>query len=167
MRTAIVVPGHSTAGFDGVYRISRRCLRLVAEAERVARLVSPEVVIFTGRSPDGGPSEAEQMRAVWRGPQVELVAEPTARITAENAARTLPLLLDRGVERAVVVCTPSHLVRVRFFFGGLYAAHGVRTRFSVAPVLPSPTAIARELFALPLCRRQLRAARAELERAST
>ena len=166
MRTAIVVPGHGTVGLDGVYRISRRCRRLVAEAERVARQVSPEVVIFTGWSPAGGRSEAEQMRAAWRGPQVELVTEPTARITAENAARTLPLLLERGIGRAVVVCTPSHLTRARFFFGRLYAARGVTTRFSVAPVVPSPTAIARELFALPLCRRQLRAARAELERAA-
>jgi uncharacterized SAM-binding protein YcdF (DUF218 family) len=149
-----------------VYRISRRCLQLVAEAERVARLLSPEVVIFTGWSPAGGLSEAEQMRAAWRGPQVELVAEPTARITAENAARTLPLLLDRRVRCAVVVCTPSHLVRAWFFFGRLYAARGVATRFSPAPVVPTPSAIARELLALPLCRRQLRGARAELERAA-
>jgi len=167
MRTAIVVPGHGSVGRDGVYRISRRCLRLVTEAERVARLVSPEVVVFTGWSPAGGRSEAEQMRAAWRGPHVELVAEPTARITAENAARTLPLLLDRGIERAVVVCTPSHLARARFFFGRLYAHRGVTTRFSVAPVAPSPSAIVRELLALPLCRHQLRAARAELERAVT
>jgi uncharacterized SAM-binding protein YcdF (DUF218 family) len=92
------------------------------------------------------------------------VTEPTATITAENAARTLPLLLDRGVERAVVVCTPSHLARTRFFFGRLYASCGVATRFRVAPVLPSPYAIGWELAALPLCGRQLRAARAELAR---
>ena len=36
------------------------------------------------------------MRAAWQGPAVELVVEPTASITAENAARTLPLLLERG-----------------------------------------------------------------------
>jgi uncharacterized SAM-binding protein YcdF (DUF218 family) len=167
MRTAIVVPGHGAVGFDGVYRISRRCRRVVAEAERIARLVSPDLVVFTGWSPTGGLTEAEQMRDAWRGPRVELLTEPTARITAENAARTLPLLLDRGIGRVVVVCTPSHLARARFFFGRLYAAHDVTTRFSVARVVPSPTAIARELFALPLCRRQLRAARAELERAAT
>ena len=38
------------------------------------------------------------MRAAWRGPDVELVVEPTASITAENAARTLPLLVERGVD---------------------------------------------------------------------
>jgi len=164
MRTAIVVPGHGSAGRDGVYRISRRCLRLVAEAERIARLLAPDVVVFTGWSPSGGRSEAEQMADAWRGPEVELVAETSARFTAENAARTLPLLLDRGVERAVVVCTPSHLARARFFFGRLYAARGVATRFRLAPVVPSPSAIAWELVALPVCPRQLRAARAELER---
>ncbi|HVM57576.1 MAG TPA: YdcF family protein [Gaiellaceae bacterium] len=164
MRTAIVVPGHGAVGRDGVYRISRRCLRLVAEAERIARELSPAAVVFSGWSPAGGRSEAEQMRDAWRGPDVELVTEATARFTAENAARTLPLLLDRGVGRAVVVCTPSHLTRARFFFGRLYAAHGVATRFRLAPVLPSPAAIAWELVALPACGRQLRAAYAELER---
>ena len=39
------------------------------------------------------------MRDAWRGPAVELVVEPTARHTAENAARTLPLLLERDVGR--------------------------------------------------------------------
>ena len=37
--------------------------------------------------------------------------EPTARTTAENAARTLPLLVELGVRRAVVVCAPLHFVR--------------------------------------------------------
>ena len=39
------------------------------------------------------------MRDAWRGPAVELVVEPSASVTAENAARTLPLLVSRGVER--------------------------------------------------------------------
>ena len=34
------------------------------------------------------------MKAAWRGPDVELVVEPTAAVTAQNAARTLPLLLE-------------------------------------------------------------------------
>jgi uncharacterized SAM-binding protein YcdF (DUF218 family) len=107
------------------------------------------------------------MRAAWHGPEVELVEEPTARFTAENAVRTLQVVLERGVERAIVVCTPMHLARARFFFERIYGARDVRTRFVVAPIVPTPGAIAWELFALPACRRQLRTARAELERAAT
>jgi uncharacterized SAM-binding protein YcdF (DUF218 family) len=164
MRSAIVIPGHGALGRDGVYRISGRCVRLVREAERRARELAPDAVVFSGWSPTGGASEAEQMRAAWHGPDVELVEEPTARFTAENAARTLPLLLARRVERAVVVCAPLHVVRTRFFFGRLYDAHGIQAEFAVAPVLPTPAAIAWELAALPVCRRQLRSVRAELAR---
>ena len=166
MRTAIVIPGHGAVGRDGVYRISPRCERLVREAERAAWRELPDAVVFSGWSPTGGPSEAAQMRAAWRGPDVELLEEPTARFTAENAVRTLRLVLERGVERAVVVCAPMHLARTRFFFGRIYGARGVRTRFVVPPIVPTPGAIAWELVALPACRRQLRTARAELERAT-
>jgi len=44
----------------------------------------PRRFVFSGWSPSGGPSEAEQMRTLWRGPEVELVIEPTARVTAEK-----------------------------------------------------------------------------------
>jgi uncharacterized SAM-binding protein YcdF (DUF218 family) len=160
--TAIVVPGHGRRHRDGAYRIGRRCRRLVTEAERLAARLPADVVVFTGGSRAGGPSEAEQMLGAWRGPEVELVAEPSAAVTAQNASRTLPLLLERGVDRAVVVCAPAHLYRVRFFFSAIYAAAGIETRFHVAPVAPTPNAVAWELGALAFRRAQLRAARAEL-----
>src|SRR4051794_37553932 len=159
MRTAIVVLGNGTLHRDGVYRISGSCRRLVAEAERLAETLTAEVVVFTGWSPTGGPSEAAQMRDSWVGPGVELVVESSARNTAQNAARPLPLLLERGVERAVVVCAPLHLPRTRFFFSRLYEGAGVETAFRVARLLPSPQALAWELVALPVRRAQLRAAR--------
>jgi uncharacterized SAM-binding protein YcdF (DUF218 family) len=153
VRTAVVVPGHHARD---------RGLDLVREAERAAAETPVEVVVFSGRSRRGGLSEAEQMRAAWRGPDVELLVEPTASVTAENASRTLPLLLERGIDRALVVCAPLHLYRARFFFTRLYGAHGVETEFRVAPVAPSVRALLWELGAAPACRRQLRAARAEL-----
>lgn len=163
-KTAIVVPGHRSLGSDGVHRISRRCERLVREAEVLARSGGADVVVFSGWSSTGGPSEAEQMRDAWRGPPAELVVEPTARTTAENAARTLPLLRERGVGRAVVVCAPSHLPRTRLIFGRLYRSSGVDVVFRTAPLAPSLRAIAWELAALPFLPVQLRAARAELAR---
>ena len=139
--------------------------RLVAEAERAAGRLQAGVVVFSGWSPDDGPSEAERMRALWRGPPaVELVVEETASTTAQNAARTLPLLLERGVTEAVVVCTPVHLLRARWIFRNVYGPHGVAVRFRVARMAPTPGALVWELGALAVVARQVRAAQAELER---
>ena len=155
----IVVPGHSRNG-----RLSARCLRLLEVAASIAERREPRVVVLTGRPPGGGPSEAEQMLEAWPGRRdVEFAVEPTARITAENASRSLQLLLRRGVSEATVVCAPLHVARVRYFFGGLYPRFGVRCEVRPARLAPTPAALAWELGALPVMRRQLRAAIAELE----
>jgi uncharacterized SAM-binding protein YcdF (DUF218 family) len=156
-RVALVVPGHSRRG-----RISGTCRHLVREAERVAAEVEPDLVVFSGWSPVGGASEAEQMRALWRGPDAELLVEPTAATTAQNASRTLPLLLERGVESVVVVCAPLHRRRVRWFFRRLYEAHGIATSFRTPRIPPTPFALVWEVGALSVRSRQLRAAQAEL-----
>jgi len=163
-RTAVVVLGSGRFDRDGVYRISPTCRRVVAEAERAAAVLAPEVVVFTGWSPTGGPTEAEQMRDTWAGPDAELVLEETARNTAQNAARTLPPLIERGIERALVVCAPLHLPRTRFFFRRLFEPAGIQTGFRVARMIPSPVALAWEIAAVPVQRAQLRAARSELAR---
>ena len=160
MQTALVVLGNGGRR-RGTPSITTACLELVREAERIAASRAVEVVVLTGGS-RGGPSEAEQMRAAWQGPAVELVVEPTASITAENAARTLPLLLERGIERSVVVCAPLHVYRTRFFFSRLFEPHGIQTSFHVAPVEQGARAAAWEIAAVAVCRRQLRAAKAEL-----
>ena len=165
-RTAVVVLGHRSLGSDGVHRISSRCVRLVREAERLVGAGGADVVVFSGWSSTGGPSEAEQMRDAWRGPAAELVVEPTARHTAENAARTLPLLLERDVGCAVVVCAPSHLPRTRVLFGRLYRSSGVDVAFRAPRLPPSLRSIAWEVGAFPFLPVQLRAARAELARRS-
>jgi uncharacterized SAM-binding protein YcdF (DUF218 family) len=158
---AVVVPGHSRRTRRG--HISPTCRRLVAEAELVAEELEAGVVVFSGWSPVGGFSEAEQMRRLWRGADgPELVVETTARTTAQNASRTLPLLLERRVDRAVVVSAPLHRRRVRWFFEGLYAEHGVTTEFHAAPMRPSPLALAWEFGAHGVRARQLRAARTEM-----
>ena len=162
VRTAIVVPGNESRGRDG-YHISAACVTCVREAERLARKYPVDAVVFTGFTRGAGPSEAEQMRDTWEGPDVELVVEPTASRTAENAVRTLPLLVERQIERAYVVCTPLHLFRTRFLFSRLYGAHGIEASFRVPRMPPSPRAVAWELVAIPVVRWHLRGAEAELK----
>lgn len=166
MKTAIVVLGNGKRRLRDD-EISKSCLTLVREAERVAGATPVDVVVFTGGSRGSRTSEAEHMRAAWRGrPEVELVIEPTAAVTAENASRSLPLLLEREIEKAIVVCAPLHLYRTRFFFSRLYGPRGIETVFQRAPVARRPRAAVWELGAAAVSRRQLRAAQAELRRRS-
>jgi uncharacterized SAM-binding protein YcdF (DUF218 family) len=158
----IVVPGHSCRGL-----LTDRCRRLVDFAAGLAEEHRPQVVVFTGWSPSGGISEAEQMLDEWPGRRdVELITEPTARTTAENASRSLPFLLRCGVADVTVVCAPLHAVRVRYFFGALHRRFGLRLEVASAPCRPTAAALARELAAFGVMRRQRRAALAELETAA-
>ena len=154
---AIVVPGHGRNN-EGTHRISKRCLRLVAAAEQLAELVDPVVIVFTGWS------EAEQMRDAWRGREVELVVEPTAKHTGENATRTLPLLRDRGVTRAVVVCTATHAARVRLLFGRIYASRGIDVGYRIVRGRRNWRAIVWEGLSMPFVPWQLVMAQRELGR---
>ncbi len=104
------------------------------------------------------------MQELWHGPEVELVLEPSASTTAENAARSLPLLLERQIEHAVVICTPPHVFRARWFFRRLYGDHEIRTSFEAPRLVPTPSSVIWELGALTVRSRQLRAAQEELER---
>jgi uncharacterized SAM-binding protein YcdF (DUF218 family) len=141
---AIVVPGSTLA------RVRER---LVREAERVARAAEARVVVFSGAS------EAGPMRDLWQGPDVELVLEESAATTAENAALTLPLLLERDIRNAIVVCAPAHLIRARWIFRRIYGSQGVAVTFRPARVVPTPGAIVWELVASTAARRQVRAHR--------
>jgi uncharacterized SAM-binding protein YcdF (DUF218 family) len=161
---AIVVPGSGRTDRDGTYRIGPRALECVRAAARLAEVRTPRVVIFTGWSPvAGGPSEADQMRAAWDGrDDVELLTETSATITAENMSRALPLLVERGVEEVTIVCGALHLPRVRFYFGGVYPRHGIRCTYLRTRQPATPPALAHELVAVALMRRQRRRAMAEL-----
>jgi uncharacterized SAM-binding protein YcdF (DUF218 family) len=147
---AVVVLGSS---------LERTCRLLVAEAERTVARIGAEVVVLSGWSGEG-----ELMRAAWRGSSdVELVLENTASTTAENAARSLPLLVERGVTDAIVICAPLHLVRARVIFRRVYERHGINVRFRAARVAPTPGALLWELAALTVLGRQVRAAKSELD----
>ena len=164
MSWAIVVPGSGRTGADGAYRIGPRAIEGVRAAAQLAERRRPRVVVFTGWSPVlGEPSEADQMLAAWDGPDdVELLAETSATITAENMSRVLPLLVERGVREVTIVCGSLHLARVRFYFGGVYPRHGIRCTYVRTRQAPTPPALVHELVAVALMRRQRRHAVAEL-----
>jgi hypothetical protein len=158
---AIVVPGHSFAG-----RVSARCRRVLTRAAALAELREPRVVVFSGWAARGRASEAEQMLEAWPGRRdVELLVEPTARITAQNASRTLPLLRERDVREATIVCSTLHAPRARYLFREVYERFGIRCDVVGAWTPPTPFALAWELGAVAVLRRQRRAAVAELEAA--
>ena len=77
---AIVIPGNGRVTADGSsYELSPRCVAALQLASRLAVERPPRAVIFSGWSPVGGVTEAEQMRDAWEGPDgVELVLEPNA-----------------------------------------------------------------------------------------
>ncbi|MFL5929163.1 MAG: YdcF family protein, partial [Gaiellaceae bacterium] len=159
-RVAIVVPGASARARGGGWRLSATCLACVAAAEGIAAERAPVAVVFTGYAPGRGASEAEQMRDAWRGPpELELVLEPHARNTAENAGRTLPFLRERGIDTAIVVCSWLHQARVRFFFSRLYRDAGIRVTIVPVPGGLSPRALVWELAALPVAWSQRRRVR--------
>src|SRR4051794_14197916 len=131
--------------------------RLVAAAQRAARDLNVDLVVLTGWSPNGGPSEAQQMRDLWRDASgIEIVLEETASTTAENAARTLPILEERGIVEAVVICTPLHALRAGWMFRRIYGERGITVRNRLAREVPTPGALLWELGALTVSRRQVR-----------
>ena len=141
MPPAVVVPGSTLA---------RTRERLVGEAERLAQRIGAELVVFSGRD------EAEHMHSLWRGPDIELLIDESATSTVENAAHTLPLLVERGVREAVVVCAPAHALRAGWIFRRIYSAHGIRVAVRRARVLPTPGALVDELVAATVAWRQVR-----------
>ena len=103
---------------------------LARRAERGAELhrqgVAP-LIIFTGGSTDGLPSEARVARdlAVGLGvPAAACLLEEDSHDTAENAERTTALLRERGIDEIVLVSDDYHLFRAHLRF----AEQGIRVQ---------------------------------------
>ena len=81
-------------------------------------------MVLTGYTSTGGLSEAEQMKTAWDEHLAPALLEVAGRDTAENASRTLPILLALGeAQRVVVVSSPWHL-RVPWYFAP-YRSYGL------------------------------------------
>ena len=111
-----IVLGHRWPGVSAEHRISRESLERLHRAEQLVRRTPTRAVVLTGYSATGGLSEAEQMALAWRDPAAPFLLEVAGRDTAENATRSLPLLLALGGVRRVSVVTSAWHVRAPWFF---------------------------------------------------
>ena len=159
---ALVVLGHRQPGVSPAHRISDESRARLRRAADIARDEPVRLAVLTGWTSTGGLSEAEQMLTAWDDPDTPAVLEVAGRDTAENATRSLPLLLAAGPIRHVTVVTSAWHVRARFFFAP-YRRHGLRvdTRTVVTPLSrwgPLLATELRHLGAAPRARRRAYAA---------
>src|SRR5689334_25384742 len=96
------------------------------------------------------------MLTAWDEPDKPAMLEVTGRNTAENASRTLPLLLASGVIRQVTVVTSAWHVRAPYFFAA-YRRYGLGV--DMAPARhhgPWLRMLAHEAHELPAMARERR-----------
>ena len=149
----VVVLGYSDGGRGELHPV---CAARLARAAEIA--TSDDVVVLSGwaRVPHTY-SEAELMRAAWRGAAHEVVVDPDARTTVENMANALNDVLRVGAREVVVVTSSWHAPRAKSALRWLLRHTGIHVR-SVSPPGGSRRAAARELALWPLLPFQLWAA---------
>ena len=76
----------------------------------------------------GTRSEAELMRAAWRGAAREVVVDPDARTTVGNMANAVNDILRVGAREVVVVTSRWHAPRATAALRWLVRSTGVRVR---------------------------------------
>jgi uncharacterized SAM-binding protein YcdF (DUF218 family) len=106
-RRLVAVFGYSARGVEGLHPL---CLLRLRHAEELA--AGADAVVLSGWSRHGRTSgEAELMRDAWRGPDVPLICDTTARNTMQNAIGVASLAHELGVEEVVVVTSQWHAPR--------------------------------------------------------
>jgi len=128
-----IVLGHREPGVSAEHRISAHSRARLRRAARLAREHAVKSVILTGYTHTGGLSEAEQMGLEWTMPDVPVLLEVAGRNTAENASRSLPLVLAQGGIRRVSVVTSAWHLRTPYFFAP-YRDHGLE--LDLVPAAP-------------------------------
>jgi len=153
-----IVLGHREPGISAEHRISAHSRARLARAVRLSRSTPVRAVVLTGFTHTGGLSEAEQMQREWPLADVPVLLEVAGRNTAENASRSLPIVLALGVTRRVSVVTSLWHLRTPYFFAP-YRSFGLRLDMVPARPLRGWThLLAEELGGLAGMPRQRRAA---------
>jgi uncharacterized SAM-binding protein YcdF (DUF218 family) len=123
-RRVIVVLGYSNGISVGLHRV---CAERVA---RAAELATPnDVVVLSGWARSRGTTpEAAMMLDAWRGSAAEVVVDPTARTTVENAANAVDDILRAGANEVLVVTSRWHAARACAAFRLVLRGRGVTVR---------------------------------------
>ncbi|HEY3188625.1 MAG TPA: 6-phosphogluconolactonase [Solirubrobacteraceae bacterium] len=145
----VVVLGHREPMVSPEHRISAHSRARMFRAEEACLTDPVRAAVLTGYTQTGGLSEAEQMQREWTVPGVPAVTEVAGRNTAENASRSLPLIVAIGGIREVLVVSSLWHLRAPFFFAP-YASYGLRTRWRPArPLRHWGHLLVEELAKLP------------------
>jgi glucosamine-6-phosphate deaminase len=153
-----IVLGHREPGVSAEHRISAHSRARMARAVALCRQTPIRAVLLTGYTHTGSLSEAEQMARDWPLADVPVLLEVAGRNTAENASRSLPIVLALGVAARVSVVTSVWHLRARFFFAP-YRAFGLELELRPArPLRGSAHLLAEEFGGLAGMARQRRAA---------
>jgi uncharacterized SAM-binding protein YcdF (DUF218 family) len=117
----VVVLGYSNGARPGLHPI---CAARLARAAELS--TEDDVVVLSGwsRVPHN-PAEAELMAAAWNGRAREVVVDPDARTTVENAANAVDDVLRVGAGEVVVVTSGWHAARAKAAFRWLLRGRGV------------------------------------------
>jgi glucosamine-6-phosphate deaminase len=124
----LVVLGHREPGISAEHRISAESRARLRHAEQIARSEPVRAAVLTGYTSTGGLSEAEQMKATWDERLAPALLEVAGRDTAENASRSLPIILALGDVRHVIVVSSAWHLRVPWFFAP-YRRFGLRVGY--------------------------------------
>jgi glucosamine-6-phosphate deaminase len=157
-----VVLGHREPGLSVEHRISEHSRARLLRAVRLCRATPVRAVVLTGFTHTGGLSEAEQMAREWPLHDVPTLLEVAGRNTAENASRSLPIVLAQGGVRHISVVTSAWHLRTLYFFAP-YRDHGLRLTLRPArPLHGWLHLLAEELGGVAGMRAQRRAAMADV-----
>src|SRR5439155_23153196 len=124
----LVVLGHREPGISAEHRISAESRARLRHAEAIARRLPVRAAVLTGYTSTDGLSEAEQMKATWDEGRAPALLEVAGRDTAENASRSLPIILAIGEARHVIVVSSAWHLRVPWFFAP-YRKFGLRVSY--------------------------------------
>lgn len=151
----VAVLGYSGRNTDALDPI---CVRRLRHAESL--VTAGDVVLLSGWGRrEGATPEAELMRAAWRGPDVPLITDETARNTMQNAASVAATAHRLAATDVTVVTSWWHAFRARTLIRAALPDASIRS--SPPPGRPPLRLLARELVcvaAVPLQARRLRRA---------
>ena len=140
----VAVLGYSARRSDGLHAV---CAARLRHAEQLAD--APDTVLLSGWARRrNGAGEAELMRTAWKGADVRLISDGTARNTRENAAGVAETARRLGASEVVVVTSRWHAFRARTLVRAFLREPGVLVQTSSPAGRVPVELVARELFCL-------------------